>query len=240
MEEIRAYHDCYVPCAKECLGNVAEYAIDACGLDADWFFALFVQSRYAQLFAHGNPAVIAGMAGDELAQRVLDEAYGLEAASAAGNVVYACLRFDRELGSWIECEPFEPGGLSPAYWAGWALAEYQWKTARSFESILSAVPFSEIASMYPLFHEMDIEQFIEAMELKMSARLAETRLSVIRKNRGMTQSQLAHESGVNVRSIQMYEQRVNDIDRAQANTLSRLANVLGCSIQDLLEHPLAS
>ena len=35
------------------------------------------------------------------------------------------------------------------------------------------------------------------------------------------------------------EQRVNDIDKAQGRTLYRLARILGCSIDDLLENPNA-
>lgn len=44
-------------------------------------------------------------------------------------------------------------------------------------------------------------------------------------------------SGVNIRSIQLYEQGVNDIDRAQAKTVYRLASALACSVEDLLEEP---
>jgi hypothetical protein len=35
----------------------------------------------------------------------------------------------------------------------------------------------------------------------------------------------------------MYEQRGNDIDKAQAKILYKLSRVLGCSIEDLLENP---
>lgn len=45
-------------------------------------------------------------------------------------------------------------------------------------------------------------------------------------------------SGVNLRNIQMYEQRGNDIDKAQAQILYKLSRVLGCSIEDLLENPM--
>lgn len=39
-----------------------------------------------------------------------------------------------------------------------------------------------------------------------------------------------------LRSIQMYEQRRNDINKAQVETLYKLARVLGCNIEDLLEN----
>ena len=53
---------------------------------------------------------------------------------------------------------------TPEFWAGWALAYYQWHSGRSFMDILSAVPFSEIIRMYPVYHEMDIRQFIDRMD----------------------------------------------------------------------------
>ena len=42
-------------------------------------------------------------------------------------------------------------------------------------------------------------------------------------------------SGVSLRSIQMYEQRNKDINKAQSESLYRLAKALGCTMEDLLE-----
>ena len=42
-------------------------------------------------------------------------------------------------------------------------------------------------------------------------------------------------SGVSLRSIQMYEQRNKDINKAQAESLYCLAKALGCTMEDLLE-----
>jgi transcriptional regulator with XRE-family HTH domain len=52
---------------------------------------------------------------------------------------------------------------------------------------------------------------------------------------GMTQAALAQKAEVSLRSVQMYEQRRKDINKAQAETLFRLAAVLGCREKDLLE-----
>ena len=54
--------------------------------------------------------------------------------------------------------------------------------------------------------------------------------------RGLSQSELSKRAEVELRSIQMYEQRRNDINKAQAETLFKLARVLGCNIEDLLEY----
>ena len=54
-------------------------------------------------------------------------------------------------------------------------------------------------------------------------------------NNGISVDQLARRSGVSLRSIQMYEQRNKDINKASAETLYRLARVFGCRMEDLLE-----
>ena len=59
-----------------------------------------------------------------------------------------------------------------------------------------------------------------------------------KKNRqaaGLSQSQLANLSEVSIRSIQMYEQRQNNINKAQVDILFRISKVLGCKIENLLE-----
>ena len=43
------------------------------------------------------------------------------------------------------------------------------------------------------------------------------------------------ESGTALRMIQLYEQRNQDINKAQAITLTRIARTLGCEVEDLLE-----
>lgn len=63
----------------------------------------------------------------------------------------------------------------------------------------------------------------------------ETSLKRIRDDRGLSQTKLAEESGVNVRMIQHYEQGVKDLNRAQAITVHRLAQALDCKVEDLLE-----
>lgn len=91
--------------------------------------------------------------------------------------------------------------------------------------------------MYSIFHEMDISRFYESMDRRYSEVIMETKLRKIRESRQISQSELSKMSGVSLRSIQLYEQRVNDIDKAQAHTLYKLAHALGCNIEDLLENP---
>lgn len=212
---IRAYSELYLSDAMKNLANAFDYAINACKLEPDWFAELFVQSGLSTQFERGNPSVISGKSGEELVRDVLSDVYPGEKMPV----------------------PTFSEGRTPEYWAGWALAQYQWASAKRFKNIFERIPLSEIIAMYPAFHEMDISRFNESMDRRCSEFVAETKLRKIRESRQISQSELAALSGVNPRSIQLYEQRVNDIDKAQAQTLYKLSCTLGCNIEDLLEKP---
>ena len=108
-----AYSESYLSNAKDRLSTFFDYAINDCGMKPDWVAALFVNTGYAEQFERGNPAYLAGMSGVELARAVILKAYG-----------------KKELP-----KPTHSEDCSPEYWAGWALAEYQWFTGRRFKDI---------------------------------------------------------------------------------------------------------
>ena len=90
--------------------------------------------------------------------------------------------------------------------------------------------------MYVL-HEADESKFVEAAN-EIIARNREnrkTKLFEIRKARGFTQQQLSKASGVSLRMIQLYEQKQNDISKAQATVVISLAKALGCEVEDLID-----
>ena len=59
-------------------------------------------------------------------------------------------------------------------------------------------------------------------------------LREIRKNRNLTQRELAQRSGVNFRSLQDYEQGHKKLTSASGDILTRLSTVLGCTAEELL------
>ena len=63
----------------------------------------------------------------------------------------------------------------------------------------------------------------------------ETHLKEIRLRNGFSQSRLAAASGIPVRTIQQYEQRQKDINKAAAESILKLAAVLNCEPSALLE-----
>ena len=89
--------------------------------------------------------------------------------------------------------------------------------------------------MYYTLHEADVTKFADIMERLMHEYFAETNLKRFRGYAGMTQAELARQSGVSLRSIQMYEQRNKDINKASVETVYRLAKVFNCAVEDLLE-----
>lgn len=180
---IHAYSESYLYDAKQNLAECFDYAISNCRFNADIFSRLFVQSGYADKFERGNPAIVSGISGIELAQEIIMYAYM--------NYKFPEKIFSEE--------------RSEVYWAGWALAEYQWATCRRFKDIFSRIPLSEIVTMYSVYHEMDIGHFIEDMNKKYMSITQEIHLKTIRENRGISQVELAALSGVKLRSIQMYE-----------------------------------
>lgn len=211
-----AYSESYLSNAKASLSSFFDYAINDCKMEPDWIATLFITSGYAMQFERGNPAYIAGMSGVELARAVILKTY------AKTNLP----------------EHTHSQECSPEYWAGWALAQYQWYSARRFRDIFERISLAQIISMYPVYHEMDITSFIDAMDELYKATESETKLRRIRESRGLSQAELAVQSGINIRNIQMYEQRVNNIDKAQAHILYKLSRTLGCDIEELLESPM--
>lgn len=212
----RAYSEFYLSDAKRHLAVAVDYAVHGYDVDIDSFFNLFILTGLADRFALGDPMVVAGMSGQELAREVLRRGYGEDPHVLPASC--ACTE-DR----------------TPEFWLGWVLAEYQWHSGRSFKAILSRVSPSELICLYPIHHEMDITQVYATLNERMSAGPKVSRLKAIREASGLSQAALAEKAGVGLRSIQMYEQGVNDINKAQARTLRSIAQTLGCRIDDLLQ-----
>lgn len=62
-----------------------------------------------------------------------------------------------------------------------------------------------------------------------------TNLKALRLEIGLTQSQLSEKTGLNIRTLQYYEQGVNKIDNARLDTILKLCIALQCEIDELIE-----
>lgn len=63
------------------------------------------------------------------------------------------------------------------------------------------------------------------------------KLKELRQVRSLSQSQLAEETGINVRTIQHYEQGSKIFDHARIDTILKVCIALGCQLEDIIENP---
>lgn len=119
--------------------------------------------------------------------------------------------------------------------SGVELAYYQWRTALTFEEIEQFAPVINVYAMYSPYHEMDIQHFVDKMNELYKIARPETNLKWMRMKAGFSQRELAELSGVPLRTIQQYEQRQKNINKAQVEYLLMLAQALCCKVEDLVE-----
>ena len=210
---IHAYQETYLSKAQASLGDAFDYAINTCEIPGEDFIKFFTASSVSKRMENGEPAFLAGKSGIEIAVDVVLETTGKQ----------------------LDKAPQEYMGRSREYWIGWAVCYYQWYSARSFSDIFKVLSFEDLQNMYYTLHEADITKFADIVDDKMRDHFKETNLKRIRTIYGCTQAELSERSGVSLRSIQMYEQRNKDINKASVEALYRISKVLGCTIEDLLE-----
>ena len=208
---IHAYNELYLNNARNTLGTMLDYAVNFMDENIDMFFAKFITSGIADNFGFGNPTFITGKTGVDLfldVQRMYGQTYNYIA-------------------------PYMTTNRSPEYWTGHYLAYAQWFLNVAFRDITFAVPISEIRSWYYTDHETDVMRFTDKIWNRILK--ANDNLKLIRNRMGLSQSELANLSGVNIRNIQLFEQGKNDISKAQYNTLNSLARTLNCREQDFVQ-----
>lgn len=61
------------------------------------------------------------------------------------------------------------------------------------------------------------------------------RLKELRKNKKISQKELAEKAGVSLKALQAYEQNYRPIGRASALDVYQIAKALGTTVEDILE-----
>ena len=203
-----AYDKDYLSGAMSRLGNMMNYVEDCIGMDTAVFYRLFLSSGIADAFGSGHPRYIAGLSGCELARLVLTSISDLE----------------------LPPGPEEMPQPQEAFWAGWSLAYFQWYTALPFRFIEThGLDIETVLALYHPLHEADITKFAEIGldRIRRWQNAHPSPLKTLRKAIGLTQSELAERTGVSLRMIRAYEQGTQDISKAEASSVYRLANALG-------------
>ncbi len=138
-----AYSELYVDDARLALGSMLESAVYLVGVELQFFWRLFLASHVSDDFGHGLSGTVSGKSGWELAAEILDDAR---------------VTFTRE-------KPKGVIGRSREFWAGWALAQYQWRSGLPFVAIEKFAPLRDVVLMYSPYHEMEFDQFFDALEV---------------------------------------------------------------------------
>ncbi len=201
---IHAYDEFYLDIAQQKLGSIFELAVYQEKLTIDEITKKFLSSPISKAFEKGNPIYLLGKSSNELLSIILEK----------------------------DIEPFEQGmDASPEFWLGWILAYTQWELNKPFMDIIIAYPPTKLILDYFPLHEMQPDATVEIYKKHMSK---DIKLKELRKNRNLSQSELADISGVTLRLIKAYEQKKIDITKAQGATLYKLSNALDCKMEDLL------
>lgn len=207
---IHAYDKTYLDKARTALGRMLDFAVYELHIDLSSFFEMFLHSDVCKRFEIGDSGLLAGMSGIEMAYAVMGD-----------NVK--------------RVTPMPSANRSEEYWLGWALAYFQWDTALTFQEILDTCDIMKIKSLYSPYHEMDILHFYDKMRELYLNQKKDTNLKRIRIKNGLSQSELASITEIPLRTIQQYEQRQKNINKAQAQYIIKLAKALYCDPEELME-----
>ena len=213
---MHAYNHYYLEDVMNNLGAMLDCAANVVHYDISVFYEMYLASGVAAQIEMGNPRYLSGLSGIELMHIVFKKSS------------------DKDVQD-IDYHPFE---RTPEYWAGWALAYYQWFTAKSFMYIQrNGLDIKTLISLYPTLHEADLSKLVDTANIIIERHIAESRsiLKTLRKQLHLTQSKLAELSGVSLRMIQAYEQGDQDIRKAEAQTVFALSKALGCKAEVILE-----
>ena len=211
---IHAYDELYLERARSVMAHMLDYAVHGLGYELEDFFKQFLVSEICPKFERGQASVIAGKSGTELVLEIVERDPTED--DQRGEIVLM--------------------HRSPEYWLGWSLAYYQWYSNMPFSEIMASVSIKDIRNMYDKYHEMDIRHFAERMDELCHEIRRESRLKAYRNRIGLSQSELAKKTDIPLRTIQQYEQRQKNINKAQAEYLVRLSKSLYCEPEDLLEY----
>ena len=210
---VYAYDKVYLDIAMRTMANMLDYAVWGIGCDLAEFISKFLESSVCSRFEKGEATIVAGKSGIELAIEVLGKD---EARDVFPDMPVTLNR-------------------SEEYWIGWVLAYYQWYRNMKFGDIINACPVDKIKRLYHPYHEMDIQHFVDKMDEYCHCARTESRIKAYRKLIGLSQAELAEKANVPLRTLQQYEQRQKNINKAQAEYVIRLADSLNCHPADLLE-----
>ena len=210
-----AYDTYVVGVVQRLMAGMIDFAVNGLGFGLEDYYAQFLGSDFSGKIERGDSKTVMGMSGIEVAYEVSGHEYLNES----------------EMNRFIEFNM----NRSPEFWTGWALAYFQCNTRLTYGEINDFRPIGDVRRMYSKYHEMDVTQFYDSMREAYLKENATTRLQEIRKRLGLSQKMLANMTGIPVKTIQQYEQRRKDINKANVDYIIALSDALHCDLEALLE-----
>lgn len=205
----------YIEESAHCLAEAFDYAANSCQMDMGFFMEMFLTTGYAKRFEEKDPAVVLGLSGTELVCRVVEES-----------------------GLYLNFPPAvkEFGSATFEYHTGYFLYYLSLYSGKSLKNIFENITIEDFSEYVEELIGCSEEKRQELLTGLLSFVHSPVRLQEIRKECGYSQRELAEKSGVNLRTLQQYEVRAKDINKAAAGTLKALADVFGCTVEDLMEN----
>ena len=186
-----------------------DYGVNVLNVSVDGLWSRFLMDDRSIQFANGDYSVTSGISGIELAYLITGFTYD-------HNYVY---QQDETVESWL----------------GSYLAYAQQKLKVSFQMINKYVPITELLSLYYPFHLMSEDKFVDFLATAIKVRKNKTNLEIYRREAKLSRSELSEKSGVPLRMIEHYEQRLKNINKANSEYLISLAKALYTEPENLLE-----
>lgn len=212
------YDETLLDTAMGTVGKAFDFADKHLPGGMERFYDLFTTSAIARTFDGPDARPAVNTSGIELVVSVCD--------GAQGETLDLMLMTERRLAR---------DQRDRAQWCGRMLVFHQWDSNNTFRAISTYLRAGDLLRLYETQHVACPQAVSQAIEQEFMQVAAPTRLRSFRAEAGLTQRGLASASGVSLRAIQQYEQRRKDINHAHAISVLRLAQALGCSMEDLLE-----
>ncbi len=222
-----AYNRSYLENVKSNLGAMLDCGINTLEFGPRDFYNMFLDSDMSDKINRGDAYSICTLGGVELAEYVV--------CFAMNNSKYIHVKkasdpaFNQHLNDAII------NVNSKEYWAGTVIAEYAWEKNMSYQELDGYISVEEVIGLYKDFANADSLVINIRLDEMLNAKKKVAKLKLRREMLGLSQSELAQQSGIPLRTLQQYEQRRKNINNAKAVYLVDLASVLRCEVRDLIE-----
>ena len=222
-----AYNRSYLKNVKSNLGAMLDCGINTLEFGPRDFYNMFLDSDMSDKINRGDAYSICTLGGVELAEYVV--------CFAMNNSKYIHVKkasdpaFNQHLNDAII------NVNSKEYWAGTVIAEYAWEKNMSYQELDGYISVEEVIGLYKDFANADSLVINIRLDEMLNAKKKVAKLKLRREMLGLSQSELAQQSGIPLRTLQQYEQRRKNINNAKAVYLVDLASVLRCEVRDLIE-----